>query len=134
MRLRFLDFDPSEDTDGHGTFDAMATVGPAQWAALQAEVAQVLAWAQTHFPAGPAPLDDGGDWDCLLQGLEAREQPLTVDLDPASGALRTAPQGPAQLRHTLTLTLTGTPAFCAAFEAWCQDGSDADTAPRRSRR
>lgn len=134
MTLRLLDFDPSEDTDGHGTFDAMATVGAALWPALQAEVARVLGWAQAHFPDGPAPLDEGGDWDCLLQGVEAREQPLAVVFDPARAALQITPEGPAQLRHTLTLTLTGTPAFCAAFEAWCQDSGESDAPSRRDRR
>ena len=35
MDLNYLDFDYSEDADGVGTFDAMASVAPAQIAALR---------------------------------------------------------------------------------------------------
>ena len=45
MTLNYLDFDYSEDADGTGTFDAMASVLPAQLPALHAEITQVLAWA-----------------------------------------------------------------------------------------
>lgn len=131
MRLRFLDFDHSEDTDGHGTFEAMATVGPAHWPDLQAEVVQVLDWAQRAFPGGPAPLDEGGDWDCQLDGQEETVQALA--LERAGTGLSVRPQGPAQCRHTLTLTLSGPPAFVEAFrEGVLEDETPA--LPRRGRR
>ena len=44
--LRFLQFDCSEDSAGLASFEAMASVGAAQWPALQAEVAAVLDWAR----------------------------------------------------------------------------------------
>ena len=43
MPLNYLDFDYSEDADGNGTLDAMASVLPAQLPALQNEIAAVLA-------------------------------------------------------------------------------------------
>lgn len=92
--LRYLDFDYSEDTEGHGNFDAMATTAPAQTAEVLAEVAQVLAWAEQAFPDGPGALDEGGAWDFDLQ--QTREAP---GLD------------------TVSFSLVGTEAFCAALRA-----------------
>ena len=42
MSLNYLDFEFSDDTEGVSTFEAMASVGPSQIAAVQGEVAQVL--------------------------------------------------------------------------------------------
>lgn len=42
MALDYLDFDYSEDEDGNGTWDAMASVADSRWAALLEEVRQVL--------------------------------------------------------------------------------------------
>ncbi len=91
--LQYLDFDYSEDDAGCGTWDAMASVRPAQLAAVQAEVALVLDWAQGQFPERQGALDDGGEWDYDL---------LTIEEDG---------------RRTVTLTLSGTPAFGAAWRA-----------------
>ena len=60
MPLNYLDFEYSEDADGNGTLDAMASVLPAQLPALQSEIAAVLAWAHAHWPGACAPLEDGG--------------------------------------------------------------------------
>ena len=45
MSLQYLDFEYSDDTEGVGTWDAMASVSPNQVTAVQAEVARVLGWA-----------------------------------------------------------------------------------------
>ena len=37
MSLRYLDFDHSEDGEGTGTWDALASVTPAHWEALRTE-------------------------------------------------------------------------------------------------
>ena len=51
MNLQYLDFDYSEDADGTGTFDAMASVSPAQTPALQAPAARMsLARALQQVP------------------------------------------------------------------------------------
>ena len=90
--LRYLDFDYSEDTEGHGTFDAMASTAPAKTREVLAEVAEVLAWANAAFPDAQGALEDGAAWDFDLQ--QTREAP---DLD------------------TVTFSLSGTTDFCAAL-------------------
>ncbi|KAF1044343.1 hypothetical protein [Xylophilus sp.] len=90
--LDYLDFDYSEDADGAGSFDALASVRPAQAEALRAEVATVLDWAAAAFPGGRAPLDEGGDWDADLSWR-----------DDEGGWF------------TAQLVIVGTPAFCGAL-------------------
>ena len=99
--LRCLSFDLSLDTDGVHTFDAQAAIAvgtdPAKAATLaqvRAEVRQVLAWAEAHFPDGPGPLDEGCSWCHDVQ--DARD-------------------GPDSDWHTVSLSLSGTPAFGEAF-------------------
>ena len=90
--LRYLDFDYSEDTEGHGTFDAMASTAPEKTHEVRAEIAQVLAWAQANFPDARGTLDDGATWDYDLQ--ETREDPGF---------------------DTVTFSLGGTADFCTAL-------------------
>ena len=115
MTLDYLDFDFSEDPDGHGSFDAMASAAPAQLTALQAEVLRVLDWAHRDFAGQRGPLDDGGDWDYELQGVQEIATPLEVRYDPAAVRLQLEPGATGAPRVTLSLTLSGTPQFCAAF-------------------
>lgn len=112
--LHFLDFDFSEDDHGHGSFDAMAAAAPAQLPALQAEIAAVLDWAHARF-GPPRPLDEGGEWDCELQGVREAATALHVEHRPGTG-LALQPGATGEPRVTLTLTLTGTPAFCDALQ------------------
>lgn len=119
MALDYLDFDYSEDENGHGSYDAMAAVQPARLAALEAEVLRVLDWAHERFGA-PRPLEDGGEWDCELQGV--RERATTLAVRHARGSLQLQDAGTASERITLSLTLTGTGAFCDALrEAFALD-------------
>jgi len=94
--MDYLLFEFSEDTDGLGVFEAMASTPKAQFAMVQAEAQQVLNWARQHFPHGPGPIEEGHDWD--LDEQIQQEESLSGDV-----------------WHTLTLSLTGTPAFCDAF-------------------
>ncbi len=94
--MDYLDFDTSEDEHGCATLEAMACVPAPQAAAVQAEIQQVLDWAHATFPGQQAPLDEGGEWDYQVQ-----QQPETVAGQP---------------RQTFTLSLTGTPQFCDAFQ------------------
>ena len=91
--LQYLDFDFSDEEEGRGSFDAMASVLPDRLPALQAEIALVLDWATASF--GPSAPDDEGDWFHDLQSV----------VEPDAGEERT----------TVTLTLSGSPAFCDAF-------------------
>jgi hypothetical protein len=90
--LRYLDFDYSEDIEGHGTFDAMASTAPAKTREVLAEVAEVLAWANATFPDAQGALEDGAAWDFDLQQTSE-----TPELD------------------TVTFSLSGTADFCAAL-------------------
>jgi len=113
MELQYLDFDFSDEDSGRGSFDAMASVAPSRLSVLLAEVAAVLRWAHRGFgPAGA--LDDEGEWDYDLQGVAEPERVLTVTYDPASRDVSLAEPADAA-RVTLTLTLSGSPAFCDAF-------------------
>ncbi len=61
--LQYLTFDTSDDGEGTGTWDAMASVRAAQLPAVLAEVRAVLHWAEAHAPGPRGPLDEGGAWD-----------------------------------------------------------------------
>lgn len=115
MSFHYLDFEFSEDTSGTTTFDAVATVSNVHLHSLANEASAVLAWATQTFPNVRGPLDEGFDWDCALQATPAllallppEEQAQATECQPEYG-----PQG--QEWHTLTLTLTGGPAFAEAF-------------------
>lgn len=98
--LQYLCFDLSEDTDGVGTLEAVASTLAAQGTAVQAEVAQVLDWARAAFPHTHGPVNEGFDWDHDVQVLREGDW------------------------HTVTLALSGSAAFCAAFAARFMAESD----------
>lgn len=115
--LRWLDFDFSEDGDGTGTFDALASVRPADRDALAADLVRVLDWAYTRFPGPRGPVGEGGEWDHDLQLVEcdAPDATLRYDAD-ARRVVWPADAGDAP-RLTVALTLSGTDAFCEALRA-----------------
>ncbi|MEY4427928.1 MAG: hypothetical protein RLZZ182_617 [Pseudomonadota bacterium] len=115
MTLSYLLFDHSQDTEGVHTFEAMASVGPTHWPQVQAEVARVLAWAHGQFRGERGPLDDGGDWDYELQGLQEVATAWQWQFNERTGAIEGQLGAPGQPRHTATLTLTGLDAFADAF-------------------
>lgn len=115
MQLAYLDFDYSEDPEGQGSFDAMASVDGSRLPALLAEVDTVLRWAHEHF-GEPGSLDEHAAWDLELTASEELQRPLLADFDARAGRTRLQPGGEAGTAHTtLTLTLTGTPGFCEAL-------------------
>lgn len=115
MPLHYLDFDYSEDYEGTGTFDAMAAASPAQLPAVQAEVAQVLAWAHAHFPDACGPVDEGGEWDYDLSAVQEVSTPVALEFDRAAGRIAAHPGVPGAPRTTVTLSISGSNAFCAAL-------------------
>jgi len=115
MTLDYLDFDYSEDTEGVGVFDAMASTGAEQVAAVRAEVVKVLDWAHADFGAPRGPVGDGGDWDYDLQGMQESSVAQSMLFDPLEHRLRVQPGAPGAVRHTVSLSISGTEAFCAAF-------------------
>ena len=61
--LHYLMFDASDDGEGNGSWEAMASVRAPQLPAVYGEVEQVLAWAAAHSPGPRGPLEEGGVWD-----------------------------------------------------------------------
>lgn len=126
LTLHYLDFDYSEDAGGCGTWDAMASVRPAQLDALLGEIAQVLDWAREEFAQRQGPIEDGGDWDYDLQGVHEVSRLQHPHYDAGLRRIVLAP-APADAdnavgRYIFTLSISGSPAFGAAWRA--QFGSD----------
>lgn len=117
MALRFLQFDYSEATDDSGCFDAMASVSPGALAALHSELALVLGWAHQTFPGGSGPIDEGHAWHHDLQATLERTRRENLVFEPASGSFSATPEAGESLRHTVSLSISGTAEFCAAFQA-----------------
>ena len=115
MTLNYLDFDYSEDADGTGTFDAMASVSLAQIPALHAEIAQLLGWAHAQFPDGCGPQEDGGQWQYDLQGVQEVSTPVALDFDAGSGRITCLFGAASAPRSTITLSISGSADFCEAL-------------------
>lgn len=113
MQLDYLDFDFSDEESGRGAFDAMASVLPARLPALLAEMKAVLHWATDTF-GPPGATDDEGEWNYELAGLLEPATPLEVVYDRSRDELLVTPAA-GDARTTLTLTLSGSPGFCAAL-------------------
>ena len=113
--LHYLDFDYSEDAQGYGSFEAMASTHSAQVPPVRQEIALVLDWALEAFAGLRAPQDDGGEWDFHLQAQQewAAAEALDYDAQTRQFSSHLAPAGPA--RCTVTLSLTGSAQFCDAF-------------------
>ena len=125
LTLHYLDFDYSEDDAGCGTWDAMASVRPAQLDALLDEMAQVLDWAGEEFAERQGPIEDGGDWDYDLQGVHEVSCLQHPHYEAALGRIVLAPADSDDNgagRYIFTLSISGSPAFGAAWRA--QFGSD----------
>ena len=67
MQLHYLIFDASDDGEGTGTWEAMASVRAADVPAVMAEVQAMLTGAEQTSPSPRGPLDDGGAWDADQQ-------------------------------------------------------------------
>ena len=117
MQFHYLDFDYSEDAEGTGTFDAMASVAPAQVAALYAEVSELLSWAHTQFPDACRAQEDGGDWQYDLQGAREHTTPLALEFDAVDLCLRSVAHAAAEPRTTVTVSISGNAEFCATLRA-----------------
>lgn len=122
MTLPYLDFDYSEDTEGNGNFDAMASVTNDRQGALYADILEVMHWACSHFGAPDCAIEDGGAWLYDLQAAldDTAPQPLEFDasrgtLQPQPLASTSAPQGHHRL--TITFSLSGNATFCEAFRS-----------------
>lgn len=115
MTLHFLDFDYSEDEEGTGTWDAVASVPTDRLPELLAEVTALLDWAHAEFGALRGPVEMGGLWDYDLQCERDGLPLLALGFDIHERQVHPRPQSQPQAWVTLTLSLSGGPAFAAAF-------------------
>lgn len=67
MVLQFLIFDASDDGEGTGTWEAVASVRRDDLPAVMAEVDAVLQRAERRAPGPRGPLDEEGVWDADTQ-------------------------------------------------------------------
>ena len=118
MRLQFLEFDRSEDTDGVVCWEALAQPQALHNAALLREVSQVLALAYRLDGRGPGPLEEGAQWDYVLDAtLHAEGQVgvgAQVSFNPDVGITTVTPT-PWHHRIELILSLCATPAFAQTW-------------------
>ena len=115
MTLHFLDFDYSEDEEGTATWDAVASVPTARLPELLAEITALLDWAHTEFGALRGPVETVGLWDYDLQCERDGLPLLAMGFDVHERQIHPRPQSQPQAWVTLTLSLSGGPAFAAAF-------------------
>jgi hypothetical protein len=81
MGLQYLIFESSDDGQGQGSWDAMASVRPTQLEPVLNEVRAVLTWAETHNPGPHGPPEEGGVWDTdLHQQTEGEWTTVTLTL------------------------------------------------------
>ena len=80
MQLQYLIFDASDDGEGNGSWEAMASVPPDELSAVIAEVRAVEAAAQSDAPGPRGALDDGGAWDLDVQTLPDGDERVSVTL------------------------------------------------------
>ena len=113
MQLQYLDFDFSDEDSGRGSFDAMAAVDASRLPALLADIQSVLRWAVRAW-GPPGALQDEGEWDYELQGTIEPGTPLDLAYDERRGEVSLPSVPPGEL-VTLTLTLSGSPAFCQSL-------------------
>lgn len=122
--LQYLLF---EDTasDGHSlTWEAVASVPPARLPAVLAEVAQVMAWASQHMGSPPCPLDDGGEWDALLEVQADGGPPGLLAWEASTGQIQ-PPAMPADTRWVaITVTLVVDAAWADSFLLHWQQALD----------
>ncbi|HQQ70398.1 MAG TPA: hypothetical protein PLL92_08825 [Alicycliphilus sp.] len=115
MQLDFLDFDYSEDAEGTATWDAVANVPAARLPELEREIVTLLAWAHEEFGPLRGPVETGGLWDYDLQCERDGQPLLALSYAPPARHLEPRPKVSPQEHVTLTLSLSGGPAFAEAF-------------------
>ncbi|QXZ10321.1 hypothetical protein KUF54_03445 [Comamonas sp. Y33R10-2] len=113
MALDYLEFDYSEDEEGTGTWDAMASVKAERVPALAAEIEAVLRWASHKFVGRQGSIEEGFDWDYDLQAQDDEGEPLDARFDKAQSKLTL--QASATGRTTVNLAVSGSVHFADAL-------------------
>lgn len=121
MNLQLLDFDSSEDAEGVVCWDALAEPASDYNPALLHEVEKVLAWAHDFDDKGPGSLENGANWDYDLQvlilGKDLKPQRAITLFETETRQLTVQPKPTSPQSLSLSLTLSGSPAFVQAFRA-----------------
>lgn len=65
--MHYLIFDASDDGEGLGTWEAVASVRATDLPTVQAEAGAVAVAAEADSPGPRGPLDEGGAWDIDVQ-------------------------------------------------------------------
>ncbi len=114
--LQFLMFELLDADEHSHTWEAMASVAPQRVPAVLADVMRVLAWAQGQLGTDPQSLDDGGDWDALLQIQADQHAPHTLAWHPATGCATPPALPPGTQWVAVTLTLVASAALADAVQ------------------
>jgi hypothetical protein len=118
MNLQFLEFDCSEDGDDVVCWDALAQPASRHTRALLHEVAQVLTWCHRWSPRSPGALEEGADWDFDLQ-IQWGSSAIQAHWDTPTQTVVLSPTPTEIDEISLSLSISGVPAFCVAFrEHW----------------
>lgn len=81
MTLQYLIFDASDDGEGLGSWEAMASVHARDVPRVLAEIDALVAAAEADRPGPCGPLDGGGAWDIdVQQSTEGQWHTLNVTL------------------------------------------------------
>ncbi len=80
MTLNYLIFDASDDGEGTGSWEAMASVRADELSAVMTEVRAVEAAAHADAPGPRGALDDGGVWDLDIQTLPDGDDRVSLTL------------------------------------------------------
>jgi len=80
MQLQYLIFDASDDGEGTGSWEAMASVRVDELPTVMSEVRAVEAAAHADAPGPRGALDDGGVWDLDIQTLPDGDGRVSVTL------------------------------------------------------
>jgi hypothetical protein len=118
MNLQFLEFDSSEDGDDVVCWDALAQPASRHTSALLHEVAQVLTWCHRWSHRSPGALEEGADWDFDLK-IHLDSSAIQALWDNPTQTMVLSPSPNESHEISLSLSISGVPAFCAAFrEQW----------------
>ena len=123
--LHYLMFEETA-SDGHSlTWEAMASVPPVRLPAVLDELAEVMAWASQHLGTPPNPLDDGGEWDALLEVQTDGGPPRSLLWESTSGHIQPPPIPNDTQWVTVTVTLVVRAAWAEGFQAeWQKNFTD----------
>ena len=103
--LQFLIFELLDADEYSHTWEAMASVAPQRVPDVLTDVTRVLAWAQNQFGSEPQALDEGGDWDALLQIQADQRAPQTLAWHTSTGCATPPPLAAGTQWVAVTLTL-----------------------------